>query len=127
MSTVFAIVSVVRRIAAHRRHHVPFETDYSVNQLTLLAGNTAGHALTGGHKQALRHAPETPLSSERVQYRAPCRCAPRSYADTHTSTHTHTRERQGRPPRHISDVTRCKVSSKNPERVRSKGRIVGSN
>ena len=43
---------------------VTFETDYSVNQLTLLAGITAGHALTGGHKQALRHAPETRLSGE---------------------------------------------------------------
>ena len=33
---------------------------YSVYQLTLLAGNTAGHALTAGsHKQALRHASRT--------------------------------------------------------------------
>ena len=33
---------------------------YSVNQLTLLAGNTAGHALTAGsHKQALRHVSRT--------------------------------------------------------------------
>ena len=93
MSTVFAIVSVVRRIAAHRRHHVTFETDYSVYQLTLLAGNTAGHALTGGHKQALRHASETPLSSERVQYRALSQCAPRTY----TNTHTHERNRGGHP------------------------------
>ena len=101
MSIVFAIVSV-RRIAAHRRHHVPFETDYTVNQLTLLAGNTAGHALTGGHKQALRHASETPVSSERVQfYRAPCRCAPRSYADTHKYTHTHTRETGKATPSHL--------------------------
>ena len=95
MSTVFAIVSVVRRIAAHRRHHVTFETDYSVYQLTLLAGNTAGHALTGGHKQALRHASETPLSSERVQYRAAqtlCAGALRA----HTQTHTHMRH-GGRP------------------------------
>ena len=74
---------------------VTFETDYSVYQLTLLAGNTAGHALTGGHKQALRHASETPLSSERVQYRAAqtlCAGALRA----HTQTHTHMRH-GGRP------------------------------
>ena len=77
---------------------VTFETDYSVYQLTLLAGNTAGHALTGGHKQALRHASETPLSGERVQYRALSRCA----AHTHMYTHTHTHETRGKAIRHVS-------------------------
>ena len=104
MSTVFAIVSVVRRIAAHRRHHVTFETDYSVYQLTLLAGNTAGHALTGGHKQALRHASETPLSSERVQYRAAqtlCAGALRAPMETHINIHTNTRETGKATPSHL--------------------------
>ena len=101
MSTVFAIVSVVRRIAAHRRHHVTFETDYSVYQLTLLAGNTAGHALTGGHKQALRHASETPLSSERVQYRARRPGALRAPMETHINIHTNTRETGKATPSHL--------------------------
>ena len=78
---------------------VPIETDYTVNQLTLLAGQHRRPRLNRGHKQALRHASETPLSSERVQYRAPCRCAPRSYGHTHT--HTHTRETGKATPSHL--------------------------
>ena len=42
--------------------------------------------LNRGHKQALRHASETPQSSERVQHRALSRCAPRTYTYTHKHT-----------------------------------------
>ena len=80
---------------------VTFETDYSVYQLTLLAGNTAGHALTGGHKQALRHASETPLSSERVQDRARRPGALRAPMETHINIHTNTRETAKATPSHL--------------------------
>ena len=48
--------------------------------------------LNRGHKQALRHASESPLFSERIQrYRALSRCATRTYP--HTNIHTRERDR----------------------------------
>jgi hypothetical protein len=49
--------------------------------------NTAGHALTGGHKQAARHASETHNSSERLPPTFPHRYALRTYHITHTLRH----------------------------------------
>ena len=69
----------------------------SVSSHCLRIKYTAGHALTSGHKQALRHASESPLSSERVQYSKQystgtgelSQCAS-SALRAHTHTHTHT-------------------------------------
>ena len=72
-----------------------------------LRTNTAGHALTSGHKQALRHASESPLSTSQANVYTTvlgqgCPSALRAHTPaTHTHTHTHTETRE-KAIRHVN-------------------------
>ena len=104
----------------------------SVSSHCLRIKYTAGHALTSGHKQALRHASESPLSTSQAnaystvnstvlgQESCPSALQVRS---AHIHTHIHTHETRGKAIRHVK-CSRSENASKCTRSARTKNAAV---